>query len=116
MFIEIAKVFGVVDGVNHSLPTAYPTLYELSKLGQERISAYLVTGAIHPLMTRAEAHKLVTPAKPKKKRLEPPIVSTVEAWSTTVKRDAPKQERVEVVWELIARLGLKPNDLFEGVK
>ena len=48
-----------------SLPASWRTLYELSRIPSEKLSELIDSGAVHPMMTRADAMKLAAPEKKK---------------------------------------------------
>lgn len=49
------------------LPSAWGTLYELSRVPKERLAELIESGAVHPMMSRADAIKLTRKKKPAKK-------------------------------------------------
>lgn len=101
MFVDIAKAFQVANNVGH-LPISWGTLHILSKLSAPKVEQYVSSGAIHPLMTRAEANKLVNPRRAKK---------SSKVWSTNLTQNSAKEQRVRAVLALIERLGLSIKDL-----
>ncbi|MDH3375701.1 MAG: hypothetical protein OEQ39_01875 [Gammaproteobacteria bacterium] len=69
----------VTTGNSERLPPSWRVLYELSKLPTERLDKLIESGAVHPMMTRAEAIKLAG----QKKKAAPKAMSVERAYSTT---------------------------------
>jgi hypothetical protein len=74
MLMAIAEKFGAVSTANTAfLPTAWYTLYILTRIPIELMQALIDAGTVHALMTRAEATKLC--AKPKPKANKPDVMT-----------------------------------------
>ncbi len=69
MLISIASS-GINTVNSESVPSSWGTLYHLSRLPAEQLAELIGSGAVHPMMTRAEAIKL---AGRKKKSAAKPI-------------------------------------------
>jgi hypothetical protein len=117
------KLIAVAETFAHwaktdSLPASWRTLYELSRLPPDRLSAAIDSGEVHPMMTRAEAVKLsgkkkVAKKKAKKlskKEAEEESYDTVKRWFSRFKE--PKVQGVEIL-NLLNDLGWTLEQLQE---
>lgn len=95
-----------------SLPPSWRALYSLSRLPSRKLSEFIKSGAIHPMMTVSEASKLAGT----KKRKKPPAERTYDrAYSThlsLLKRFDEKKRALELI-HLIRDAGVTLEELQE---
>jgi hypothetical protein len=109
--ISIYEFFSDSNTITENLPAVWDTLYTVSvvfKSAPDKLMECLADGRIRPLSTRADVlalgvalglRKPRAKSKPKGQRVEVPL------------QTAPKRERIEALWEIMAKLGLKWSDL-----
>jgi hypothetical protein len=109
--ISIHTFIGANSVSTNNLPTSWGTLYLITvifKSAPEKLVECLADGRIRPLSTRADVLALGVELGLRKPRAKPkPKGQRVEVPLQT----APKRERIEALWEIMAKLGLKWSDL-----
>jgi hypothetical protein len=97
---------------NEKLPPGIDALYQLSKLTRAKLETLIDSGAIHPMMTRAEASKLAGT----KSRKKPPAERTYERaydHHRALLRKLDKERRAREVLSLMHDCGITIHELQE---
>jgi len=81
MLMWIAERLATSGSNFGQLPASWRTLYVLSCIPPKQLIAHIESGAVHPMMTRAQASKLMP-----KKSAAPERARSVQAWAQSIRR------------------------------
>jgi hypothetical protein len=110
--ILISRFFVGSSGTYKNLPASWISLYAITidfkDAPADMLAACLKDGRLHHLSTRSDVRQLAIALGLRK----PPKAKAPNSQAVRVPlKTAPKQDRLEAVWEIMAKLGLKFSDL-----